>query len=42
MPPCRHCGDELPAWFKRGPFQVTVRILHGPVGTDRLAALATL
>jgi hypothetical protein len=27
------------AWFKRDPFQVTVRTLPGPVGTDRLTAL---
>jgi hypothetical protein len=31
----------LVAWFKRSPFQVTVRILHGPVGTDRLTAWLT-
>jgi class 3 adenylate cyclase len=34
-------GERITAWFKRSPFQVTVRILHGPVGTDRLTAWLT-
>jgi hypothetical protein len=29
----------MAAWFKRTPFQVTVRTFHRPVGCDRLAAM---
>lgn len=41
LEPYRFYTRLLQAWFKSGPFQVTVRIFHGPVGADRLTVLAT-
>ncbi len=34
-------GVEIRAWFKRGPFQVTVRTLSGPAKIDRWARVTT-